>query len=382
MDYRDNRQRWAESHQVVHFYAGQWCTFTPALTRPTSCGPRDYERGCGHADGKVAMRSRTTKLVFLMTSVLLIAVGSAITVLFNLHVAGVDNAKNDEERILHIARYIARTYDKRPPGSEYYGIFYSRRLPRAIRLPTGVFETLTHASDCDSMVRALIFLAAREGIEAHQSDIFAPTFVHSIAEVRIDGRWVLVDPYLGVVFRQPDGKLANFKTIKSNYAELKQDGLRAKDKVAASAKFYYSRLTSSIIAQSGTEVLMPLTIETSSLPMTIGKLDASNGDVVAALVDGAMGPIGSFLGPRLGSRKHTLLMLLVKPDNANVEITFQLTDPTDLPPPVVSAPAGACISRIGALRCRAPAGVSELVIRHGDWRRVFAVDQIRVQKTL
>ena len=33
MDYRDNRQRWTESHQVVHFYAGQWCTFTPALTR-------------------------------------------------------------------------------------------------------------------------------------------------------------------------------------------------------------------------------------------------------------------------------------------------------------------------------------------------------------
>ena len=32
MDYRDNRQRWAEAHQVVHFYAGQWCTFTPALT--------------------------------------------------------------------------------------------------------------------------------------------------------------------------------------------------------------------------------------------------------------------------------------------------------------------------------------------------------------
>ena len=32
MDYRDNRQRWTESHQVVHFYAGQWCTFTLALT--------------------------------------------------------------------------------------------------------------------------------------------------------------------------------------------------------------------------------------------------------------------------------------------------------------------------------------------------------------
>ena len=38
MDYRDNRQRWAESHQVVHFYAGQWCTFTPALTQEPLSG--------------------------------------------------------------------------------------------------------------------------------------------------------------------------------------------------------------------------------------------------------------------------------------------------------------------------------------------------------
>ena len=37
MDYRDNRQRWTESHQVVHFYAGQWCTFTPALTADPLC---------------------------------------------------------------------------------------------------------------------------------------------------------------------------------------------------------------------------------------------------------------------------------------------------------------------------------------------------------
>ena len=53
MDYRDNRQRWAESHQVVHFYAGQWCTFTPALTPLSKTGAellfevfsQRYERG-------------------------------------------------------------------------------------------------------------------------------------------------------------------------------------------------------------------------------------------------------------------------------------------------------------------------------------------------
>ena len=49
MDYRDNRQRWAESHQVVHFYAGQWCTFTPALTLEAVPGwqqvPASVEQG-------------------------------------------------------------------------------------------------------------------------------------------------------------------------------------------------------------------------------------------------------------------------------------------------------------------------------------------------
>ena len=230
------------------------------------------------------------------------------------------------------------------------------------------------------MVRALVYMASREGIEARQTDIFAPTFVHSIAEVRIDNRWVLVDPYLGVVFRQSDGTLADFEAIKANYAELKQDGLRAEDKVAAAAKFYYSRLASSVIAQSGTAVSMPLEIAAAQLPTTIGSTDASNDDVIAALVDGAMGPIGSFLGPRLGSGKHTRLTLSGKPDDANVEITFELIESSMTPPSVASTPPGACTSQIGALRCRAPAGVSEIEIRHGDWQQIFYVDRIRLQR--
>ena len=82
MDYRDNRQRWAESHQVVHFYAGQWCTFTPALTCTVICqhcaiviiitvapehlhyDRRDWRMGktsslrCGHCDAPRPYASR------------------------------------------------------------------------------------------------------------------------------------------------------------------------------------------------------------------------------------------------------------------------------------------------------------------------------------
>ena len=126
--------------------------------------------------------------------VLLMGIGIAVAVLLNVRISGVGEARSDEERILHVARYIARTYDNRPPGAAYYGILYSRRLPVVVRLPTGVLKTLTHPRDYDSMVRALVYLAAREGIEARQSDIFAPTFVHSVGEVRLDDRWYWSTP--------------------------------------------------------------------------------------------------------------------------------------------------------------------------------------------
>jgi hypothetical protein len=316
----------------------------------------------------------------LVALVLFIGAGIAVAALLNVRIPGLSDARNDEERILHIARYIARTYDNRPAGAEYYGILYSRRLPGVVRLPTGVLETLTHPRDCDSMVRALVYLAGREGIKARQSDIFAPTFVHSVAEVQIDDQWVLVDPYLGVVFRRSDGTLASFETIRAGYAALKQNGLRAEDRVAGAAKFFYGRLADSVIAESGKEVAMPLRIGASQLPTTIGQTDASNDDVIALLVDGAMGPIGSFLGPRLGSGKHTLLKLTNRSDDAEIEIKFELTDGSETPPSVASTPAGACTPQPGTLTCRIPAGVSELIIRHGDWRRVFDVDRIHVQR--
>jgi hypothetical protein len=158
--------------------------------------------------------------------------------------------------------------------------------------------------------------------------------------------------------------------------------LRVEDKVASSTESYYSRLTSSIIAESGIEVAMPLEIAVTQLPTTIGSTDASNDDVIAALVGGAMGPIGSFLGPRLGSGKHTLLTLSGKADDANVEITFELIESSITPPSVVSTPPGACASQVGALRCRVPAGVSQIKIRHGDWRKIYHVDRIRLQLIL
>ena len=55
MDYRDNRQRWAESHQVVHFYAGQWCTFTPALTVfPSPTSASGHLRETKHLYGRIS----------------------------------------------------------------------------------------------------------------------------------------------------------------------------------------------------------------------------------------------------------------------------------------------------------------------------------------
>ena len=325
------------------------------------------------------MFAHILKFVIFAIFVIFIGAGTILVVLLNVSIPGVKEANSDEERILTIARYVAHTHDNAAPGSQYYGVYYSRRMPSLVRLPTGILETLVHASDCDSMVRSLIYLAAREGIEARQSDIFSGTFVHSVAEVSIDNRWVLVDPYLGVAFRHSDGKLANFVSIKMNKNDLIQEGLRADNKVADPAEYFYSNLHNSVFAQSGSEVDVPLKIGVSELPLTIGNIDASNDDVAAILIASAMGPIGSFLGPRFGSGKHTKIILMDKPPEASIEITFKLTKWFKTPRSVISIPIGACFPSLGALQCRIPADISTLVIRHGDWRSVFSVDQIFIK---
>ena len=74
MDYRDNRQRWAESHQVVHFYAGQWCTFTPALTfEPEKWrklfGPFDIDLDVGDLLDELGRRQESVETVEPNTAV-------------------------------------------------------------------------------------------------------------------------------------------------------------------------------------------------------------------------------------------------------------------------------------------------------------------------
>ena len=78
------------------------------------------------------MRRHVLKLVILMTLVLLMGAGVAVAVLLNLRIPGVESAQNDEERILSIARFIARdSYDNRltrvsDDGNRH--ALYSRRL--------------------------------------------------------------------------------------------------------------------------------------------------------------------------------------------------------------------------------------------------------------
>ena len=76
MDYRDNRQRWAESHQVVHFYAGQWCTFTPALTQRVIAGAaemavigRTFLITMGRADGAVHVEHHAPRRIVVVNPV-------------------------------------------------------------------------------------------------------------------------------------------------------------------------------------------------------------------------------------------------------------------------------------------------------------------------
>lgn len=80
------------------------------------------------------------------------------------------------------------------------------------RLVSGNFSTIVRRGYgyCDQDAHVFATLAFFAGYEVHLLFLFDAngSSPHTVAEVRVDGRWILADPWLGVLFLDHDGELA------------------------------------------------------------------------------------------------------------------------------------------------------------------------------
>lgn len=105
------------------------------------------------------------------------------------------------------------------------GLFNSPLAPnlRAGYLEPSVFDLMTGQAGCGSGTKVLarILLNFDYPVRIGQMKANGYFAAHNIVEVRIDDRWVVLDPLYNLAFFRPDSSLADFATLHRDWAYYK-----------------------------------------------------------------------------------------------------------------------------------------------------------------
>ncbi len=230
--------------------------------------------------------------------------------------------------LIGLARYVSVEHrGAQAPLEPWYGALSGRRLPAWLRLPTGLLEMLTLAASCDSQARALVYLLRYFGFDAHQFDVFGGGLAHSFARVQIDGRWVILDPYTGVVMQNSKGQLVEFDEMQRlgpenlSITALRPDGPKFLEDT-------WERFQSSVGAKSGDRIWMPVHLDISRINDKIGINDGKPHKIIAS--PGIVGIAAQFFGARFGTGKNSIWKLTGGKADRPIVLRFYFTD--SLPP--------------------------------------------------
>lgn len=330
-----------------------------------------------------ALKYTLIGLAFVVS--LSIGVG-VITHQYRLHVIAdhVDEAMLKTDRsafAIGLARYVSFEHrGAQAPLEPWFGALSGRRLPEWIRLPVGLLEMMSLAASCDSQARALVYLLTYFGFEAHQFDAFGGGLAHSFAEVWIDGRWVILDPYTGVVVRNPDDQIVGFEEMQRlGYENLSIEAIRPDG-----PKFFddtWKRFETAVGGKSGDPIWMPVHVDLSRMENMVGERDYApinpREDV------GIIGIAGRFFGAEFGSGKNSVWRFSNGAPGETVNLVFHFTNARPPPFPVDGAvcdwPEGLPILTCGLVI--GSTGEAEVRFNFADLREVFHIDWIEVDET-
>ena len=261
---------------------------------------------------------------------------------------------SDELVALELARRVVGHFKSQLPLSRYYGAFYSSRLPVWARLPVGLLEAIAQPSDCDSMVRGLIFALARHGIAARQTDFFAPRVTHTVVEATIGGRPALLDPYLNIVFRWPDGGLVSpQEAVSPAFGATAQPLLAGGPPMRESLYRDLLQAEGTAVLYSGEPGLIPVWIDAGPVRQAHGQGIIDKVINAGDAWDKTGTGVGiTFIGPRYGRLRDKLLEARHLQPGEHLSVTFSLS--STAPPALASDPAGACRSEGQRVTCDLP----------------------------
>ena len=238
---------------------------------------------------------------WLMTKSVLtkMAEGNANTI---ISLASEGNAfDRDAEKLIAIAAEISESFEQIDPALvplyKLRPYITNERLPKFLRLETGVMETLLQKGLCDNTARMVSFVLDQKGYQSVQWDMVTPSGGHAANLVTLpDGKNVYVDALFGVIAVDKKGDLIDAHEA---YKRIKK-GNRVEDVFQAltdKSEYKFYRNFENVSMGSENEPLhIKAVIPAFEESLTLGEIDKSGKDVQRASARHDMGTVWNYAG--------------------------------------------------------------------------------------
>lgn len=196
-------------------------------------------------------------------------------------------------------------------------------MPKPFKPDRDATAFLALEGPCNQMVRAAQW-ALDGAMPTDQHDIITPHTAHSAISVQVeDGRWVLLDPFLGLIFRD-QGRLLGLEDVIARARDGKGARNYAVPLVAKPDFELYDEVARAAHARMPAElnVTIPLPV-TGERPLALGAIDGETRDTQLAAKRLGLTTHFFYVGPRY-SRKFRFNYTLPD-DGRTYEIAFHLT---------------------------------------------------------
>lgn len=247
-----------------------------------------------------------------------------------------------EEKIIAIASQIFKNFHHQDPATipllRFRGYITNQRLPKFIRLPNGVMETLIQKGYCDNAARVLSFALKQENIKAVQWNMVSANGGHSALLVTTpDNEEVLVDPFYGYITINEKKQLIHPKTAQ----EQMKSGKNFKEIFLPLGEnsypdFYKEFKNMSMAAEGEDLTLRSILPKLHDTPLILGQINNDELDVKSAGALHGLNPYWHYMGHKYNREWVRILTV-----NEPVHIVMTLVAPvetgilTATPPPVV-----------------------------------------------
>lgn len=244
-----------------------------------------------------------------------------------IKISNINFEDSEDKKLISIATEVFKNFEHKDPAIvpvlKLRPFLTNHRIPKFLRLPDGVIETMIQKGYCDNAARMLKFILKQQNYESIQWNMIFPTRSHSALLVTMkDGRAALIDAFYGYVTADQNKYLTSPEQARIRIAQ----GNKFEDVFIAlgqsSNPNFYQNFQDVSMAAKGENLILEAAIPLlNGKALTLGEIDGNDIDVKDMSAANGLNPYWHYIG-----HKYNREWIRVLKAKENTKISMTLVD--------------------------------------------------------